>query len=597
MPSLRWRLVSVLCLAYILVAAASGAVEYYAQVTSLHAQLRTRARSDATILAAGAVASLNAGGALKSDVLQDFVLSIENAEDVKFARISSDNRILASTLPSERGRRIQPVSLQPTHAIQLPNGDVEGIAPVVSDLTDLGTAEVTISGSSVSRDVLSNLFPVLVVRLGGVLVFLLLSLSIAQYVLGPLRQLVQAAGAIRRGEMSARVQAEGKTELQTVASTFNGMAFALQQRFRYLSFLASSGRTLPTAFREGSDVEPILQEFSLELHASGAGLVPRSDTAFVTPHWAGIQFDSERWPRIVADATQNATTTTVFEDGFALLIIPVLTDAAFLVVRAEKFSSEEEQMAVNFAYQFALAADNARLFAAQQEALQVKDQFLSIVSHELRTPLTTIKGYAQMLRRKLEDSPDDQRFAANIDAQVGRLSRLVDDLLDVTRFSRGEFELSIERTDIRPSLREVISRFELTATSHTFRLALDEGSFEGEWDHGRLEQVLNNLVGNAVKYSPEGGEVVISTKHDGDSLVIAVRDHGVGIPDEDQNRIFDRFFRGAVQDRNIKGLGLGLYVTQKIVEAHGGTVGINPVSGQGSEFFFTLPLHTGRINA
>jgi signal transduction histidine kinase len=384
---------------------------------------------------------------------------------------------------------------------------------------------------------------------------------------------------------------EGQTELATVAQAFNNMASALEQRIKYLSFLATAGSTLLTEFRAGSDVQPTLEAFCRELGAAGAGLVARADAA-IPSYWYGVEFDEARWRQLAMDvAAYSPAAVALDEARFALMIVPILSDAVFLAVRKETFTDEEQQIITNFAYQFGLAADNARLFAAQQEALQVKDQFLSIVSHELRTPLTTIKGYAQMLRRKLEGSPEDQRFANNIDAQVGRLSRLVDDLLDVTRFSRGQFELSVERTDIRSVLEDVVVRFRVVAAAHTLRLELDTGSFEGDWDRDRLEQVMNNLVGNAVKYSPDGGDIVISTRHQGDQLLVAVRDHGVGIPERDQQHLFDRFFRGSAENTDIKGLGLGLYVSQRIVEAHGGTIGATSVPGDGSEFFFTLPLH------
>ena len=278
--------------------------------------------------------------------------------------------------------------------------------------------------------------------------------------------------------------------------------------------------------------------------------------------------------------------------GWALMLVPVLGDTMFVTARTgdRPFSREEQQVITNFAYQLGVAADNAALFEAQQEALQVKDQFLSIVSHELRTPLTTIKGYAQMLRRKLVDTPDNLRFAVNIDAQVSRLSRLVDDLLDVTRFSRGQFEIRRQHLDLRPLLDDVIGRFRVVAPEHEFRLDLDMGSFEGTWDRDRLEQVMNNLVGNAVKYSPDGGIVTVSTQHEKGDLIVVVRDEGIGIPDEDQANLFERFYRGNAEGGSVKGLGLGLYVTRRIVEAHGGTVGVRSRRGEGSEFYFRLPL-------
>ncbi len=589
-PSLRWRLVAVMCLAYAVVAISSGFVEYYTQLENLHGQLTTRARSDAAILAAGAAEPLDTSPSSGLSPLQNFVFSLTRADGVTYAAIIANGQIVASTIPSERRRIVHVSDVFGSTARLLPNGNVQGLAPVAGPVTDLGVAEVIISGSSVPRDLARSLVGILLIRIAGLVLFVLLSFAIASYILGPLQGLVDAARAIRRGKMSTRMPEEGRTELTTVAQAFNNMASSLEQRIKYLSFLATAGSTLLTEFRTGSDVEATLEAFCRELDATGAGLVAREDAEIPT-YWYGVDFDESRWRKLAMDVAAYSPAAIAIDDAaVALMIVPVLADAVFLTVRKDAFTDEEQQIITNFAYQFGLAADNARLFAAQQEALQVKDQFLSIVSHELRTPLTTIKGYAQMLQRKLDHSPEDQRFATNIDAQVGRLSRLVDDLLDVTRFSRGQFELTVERTDIRSALEEVIARFRVVAPKHGFRMVLDEGSFEGEWDRDRLEQVMNNLIGNAVKYSPGGGEIVVSTRHQNNHLLVAVRDHGVGIPERDQRHLFDRFFRGSAENSDIKGLGLGLYVSQRIVEAHGGTIGATSVAGEGSEFFFTLPL-------
>lgn len=589
-PSLRWRLVTVMCLAYIVVAVSSGLVEYFTQQENLHGQLQTRARSDAAILAAGAFEPLNSTGNTGQTALQNFVFSIKRAEGVRYAAVLAGGRIMASTVPQERNRPVRISLQQAATARDLPNGDVQGVAPVAGIVTALGVAEVTVSGSSVPAALARSLVGILAIRLAGLVFFVLLSFAIARYILGPLQELVDAARAIRRGKMSTRMPEGGQTEMATVAQAFNNMASALEQRIRYLSFLATAGSTLLTEFRSGSDVEPVLTRYCRELGAAGAGLVARTDASIPT-YWYGVEFDETRWRQLAMDvAAYSPAATAVDEAAYELMIVPVLADAVFMTVREEAFTDEEKQIIVNFAYQFGLAADNARLFATQQEALQVKDQFLSIVSHELRTPLTTIKGYAQMLKRKLEDRPDDQRFANNIDAQVGRLSRLVDDLLDVTRFSRGEFELTVERTNLRALLEDVAGRFRLMSAQHTFRLELDAGSFEGEWDRDRLEQVLNNLVGNAVKYSPNGGEILLSTRHEHDQITVSVRDQGVGIPPEELKHLFDRFYRGSAENTDIKGLGLGLYVSQRIVEAHGGTITATSVPGEGSTFSFTLKV-------
>jgi signal transduction histidine kinase len=119
---------------------------------------------------------------------------------------------------------------------------------------------------------------------------------------------------------------------------------------------------------------------------------------------------------------------------------------------------------------------------------------------------------------------------------------------------------------------------------------MEPGPYDGYWDRDRIEQVMNNLIGNAIKYSPPGGTVTVRTKHDDDFLLIGIRDEGIGIPEDEQRHLFERFYRGSAEGGNIKGLGLGLYVTQRIVDAHGGSVGLQSKQGEGSEFYFTLPL-------
>jgi signal transduction histidine kinase len=483
------------------------------------------------------------------------------------------------------------ISVQ-TRVIMQDNGDMEGSTGIFVPGTAAGVATVLLSGSSVQQDLSDTLKQDLLLRGVGLAIFLFLTLVIAQYILGPLTTLARAAAEIRHGRLEARVPFGGHTELATMADAFNDMASALEQRIRHLSFLASAAPVLPRVFRDHGDTAPTLREFCFQLDAQGAGLVP-SENADRPLMWYDTAPEDTSWHEAAMALADSVTSPmATLRQGWALMMVPVLGDTMFITARTadRPFSREEQQVITNFAYQLGVAADNASLFEAQQEALQVKDQFLSIVSHELRTPLTTIKGYAQMLRRKLADSPDGLRFAVNIDAQVSRLSRLVDDLLDVTRFSRGQFELRRQRLDLRPLLDDVVGRFRVVAPEHEFRLDLDTGSFEGTWDRDRLEQVMNNLVGNAVKYSPDGGTVTISTRHQDDHLIVGVRDEGIGIADEDQQHLFERFYRGKAEGGSVKGLGLGLYVTRRIVEAHGGSVGVRSRRGVGSEFYFSLPL-------
>jgi len=582
-----------MCLAYIVVALTTLIATSTAEQSNLHGQLDSRARLDATILAAGAIGPLSAGPS-QSGTLHTFVSSLRGSPGLVSAIVvASDNRVVGATDPSIYNKRVRVPFVTSATLVPARSGTVEGVAPVVQAGSLIGMAQVILSDKTVQQDLRDALFKETLVRGLGLLIFLLLSLVIAQYILGPLARLARAAGAIRRGVMSTRMSELGGTELSTVAEAFNDMAASLEQRITHLSFLARSGADLPSTLRNNADVDPILAEFCQYLDTCGVCLITggeqeeRRDICYsVAPEdedWFQAASAVGRWARDV---------NTCLEAGFTVMAVPVLRDEIFVTAREgdRPFTDEERQVITNFAYQIGIAADNVRLLASQQEALQVKDQFLSIVSHEFRTPLTTIKGYAQMLEQRVDDDAQALRFAANIDAQVSRLGRLVDDLLDVTRFSRGQFELMPEQLDIRPVLEEVVSRFRLVSPNHTLRLVLDYGSFEGFWDHDRLEQVMNNLVGNAVKYSPDGGEVTIVTRHEDDHLVVAVRDQGVGISEEDQKRLFQRFYRGEAEGHDIKGLGLGLYVTRRIVEAHGGTISVHSKPGQGSEFIFTLPL-------
>jgi len=592
-PSLRWRLVAVMCLAYIVVAVTTSYVGYRTQEAGLRHQLELRASADARLLAAGAAPVLSNAFASRQEkgALGTFVKSFRKVQGVGSATIYGPNYCARySTLPV-----LPPCDLslagQPQTSV-LRNGDEEVVYPIGNAPPPIGTAVVILSDSTAQNDLRSNLITDSILRAIGLLIFIILSLAIAQYFLGPLTALARAADAIRHGRLSTRVSVEGGSELSVVGAAFNDMAGALEQRIHHLSFLARSGSVLPGSFRQGENVDVVLAELCTELQAAGVALIPQPHVD-LPARWFDANPERQSWRKAVSAVGEEfAEPTALILQDSAVMVVPVLGNSIFAVARDDTrpFTQEEQQVITNFAHQFGIAADNARLLEAQQEALQVKDQFLSIVSHELRTPLTTIKGYAQMLRRKLADDPDGQRFAVNIDTQVSRLSRLVDDLLDVTRFSRGQFELRRHRVDLRPLLEDIVARFQIVAPGHELRLELDHGPFEGYWDRDRLEQVMNNLVSNAIKYSPEGGVVAVGTRHDNGTLTVSVRDQGIGIREEDQNRLFERFYRARDKSQEVSGLGLGLYVTRRIVEAHGGSISVHSKPGEGSEFAFTLPL-------
>jgi signal transduction histidine kinase len=261
----------------------------------------------------------------------------------------------------------------------------------------------------------------------------------------------------------------------------------------------------------------------------------------------------------------------------------------------------ELRLAAAIAERAAPALDNAALWGDLQEqvrreqrAQRVKDDFLSIVSHELRTPLTSIQGYAQLLEARMRDSSGAKEMSQMrvIRSQVTRMRRLVDDLLDVSRIDRrGGVSIEPEAIDLAEEVREAAAR---AAREHPERTIAAEARDEIpiRADRDRIGQVLTNLLDNAVKYSPEGGPVTIRARAAGDRVEIAVLDTGVGISADQAEVIFERFFQAdADAGRRFGGLGLGLYITRAIVEAHGGEISAQPnaEAGHGTMIRVTLP--------
>ena len=224
----------------------------------------------------------------------------------------------------------------------------------------------------------------------------------------------------------------------------------------------------------------------------------------------------------------------------------------------------------------------AELYVEAREAVQLRDDFLTVAAHELRTPLTALRLEAQHVLRK--GGPPA------ISRAVERLCKLVDQLLDVSRMSSGaQLPLQLERGDLVTLVKETAARFAGEAERNGCILTVEDGApVHADFDSLRLEQVMLNLMSNAIKYG-RGKPVEISVTRHGRKAVVQVRDHGIGVPREQQGRIFDRYTR-AVSVREYGGLGLGLFISRQIVEAHGGSIGVQSEPGQGATFTVEFPL-------
>ena len=228
-----------------------------------------------------------------------------------------------------------------------------------------------------------------------------------------------------------------------------------------------------------------------------------------------------------------------------------------------------------------------------REAEEMKSTFVSVISHELKTPVLSIKGYAGTLAR--EDAQWDRVTVREglqvIDEEADRLNGLINNLLDASRIQVGAFK--IERAEVcLPRLAErVVESFRTQTMDHNFVLDFPQDFPDTMGDEERLRQVFNNLLGNAIKYSPRGGEIRLGGWADAQTATIYVADQGIGIPLDEQNNLFQRFYRvDSSLRRSTQGAGLGLYLCKSIVEAHGGRIWLRSEPGKGTTVFFTLPL-------
>jgi signal transduction histidine kinase len=236
--------------------------------------------------------------------------------------------------------------------------------------------------------------------------------------------------------------------------------------------------------------------------------------------------------------------------------------------------------------------DRIRLLEELREAVRARDEFLSAASHELRTPITPLKLQLQLLQRFSERNPGvfKHRLAAVIesaDRSLTRLTNLIDELLDVSRITSARLKLKPERVDLHEVLLRVVDRYCTTFESRCAIQIRSPAVVEGTWDRTRMEQVVASLIGNAIRYG-SGKPIIVELESQNNWALLKVTDQGMGIAEKDQARIFDRFEK-ATPITNFGGLGLGLYLTQEIVKAHGGTIEVQSKLGTGSVFTVRLP--------
>jgi signal transduction histidine kinase len=231
----------------------------------------------------------------------------------------------------------------------------------------------------------------------------------------------------------------------------------------------------------------------------------------------------------------------------------------------------------------------------QKENEKKKDEFISIASHELKTPLTTIKAFFQLAKREINPEFRSYGFISKAGRQLNRMERLIEDLLDVSKINSGKMQYNLEQFEFSAILRDAVDSVQEISPTHTLVLEhVPTVMFNG--DRHRLEQVIINLLNNAVKYSPDADKVIVNAELSDESLVVTIKDFGIGVSQEHLEALFERFYRVDTQHR-FQGLGLGLFISSDIIKRHGGRIWAESVEGQGSVFKFQLPLSkTAELN-
>ena len=232
-----------------------------------------------------------------------------------------------------------------------------------------------------------------------------------------------------------------------------------------------------------------------------------------------------------------------------------------------------------------------RTLARQRQLDQLKNDFVGMIAHDLRSPITVIAGFTELLARdwQILAEADRNKFLSLIAGNVHNLSRLVDDVLEVAEVDSAEFQLEVKSFDLGKLVEKTVLELSTVHGAQRLRLEVPDQVPLALGDEGRCRQVLVNLVSNALKFSPPSAPVTISVSIEDACLAVAVRDEGVGIPKDDQSKLFERFSRLASSDADSKGTGLGLYICKQLVEAQGGRITVDSAPGSGSTFRYTVP--------
>ena len=460
------------------------------------------------------------------------------------------------------------------------NGEIGQDSSITSSYMDLAVPIKTDSGSYIvyirdskatvdklTGQVLNIILQALAL---GLVICLVLSFLLAQILITPIRALTIGTRQVAAGDFSQRLEVTSRDEIGVLTRNFNYMSQVLRDT---LSEVENERNKLSTLFLHMTDGVVAF---------SPAGLVIHSN------------------PAASQMLSRSMDPTTSFQDLFAedAAFDQILTLKRPQYLEAQKTVGERELELFMAPYSADQAPGGVMVVihdvTEQRRSEQARREFVANVSHELRTPLTNIKSSAETVIAAGDELPPElhNNFMGVIVSEADRMTRIVQDLLTLSKIDYGKMEMNVSRFSFSKAVRSVYEAVALNAESHghTLTFSCEENMPDVDGDRERIEQVIMNIVSNAIKYTPDGGRIAITAATSGRNVFVRISDNGIGIPEKDLPRLFERFYRvDKARSRESGGTGLGLSIAKEILNQHKGDIRIESVYGEGTDVTITLP--------
>ncbi len=448
-------------------------------------------------------------------------------------------------------------------AIPIPEGEPDYIVYILD-------SKETVSGLN------TQLFMIIMQALViGLLISLLLSFLLSKTMVGPIEKLTAGAEKVAAGDFESRLPVESTDEIGILTGTFNEMASVLQQT---LAAVENERTKLDTLFLHMTDGVVAFDHTGRLIHRNPAAATMLGRTLG----------EDSRYDQLFGSLYPMEQILALHRPDYAEA--QQVVGDRMLELYLAPFSSDQEKGGVLIVLHDV---------TEQHRNEERRKEFVANVSHELRTPLTNVRSYAETLRSAEGDIPQEMEnsFLDIIISETDRMTHIVQDLLTLSRLDAGNTEMRFAPFSFRESVANVCraNAMEARRHSHTLTCTLAENMPEISGDRQRLEQVVTNILGNAIKYTPDGGHIAVTGGGSGRSVWVEVTDDGIGIPEKDRDRIFDRFYRvDKARSRESGGTGLGLSIAKEIVERHHGSLRLVPREGRGTTIRLVLPVDPNR---